>query len=46
MLWVYGYYTFLVLSVQGSTLDVWIWRKFLTSEVDPRAEKVKITFIW
>ena len=44
MLWVYGHYNFFMISVQGSTLDVKIWRlqmsvQNLTSKVDPRAEK-------
>ena len=34
MLWVYGYYTFLILTVRRSTLCE--WRK-----VDPHAERVK-----
>ena len=48
LLWVYGHYKSVILSVRGWTLDVRIYkRQILTSKVAPRAERVKASsFRW
>ena len=45
MLWVYGHYKYLILSVRGSFLYIIIYRRqILTYQDGPRAERVKGSF--